>query len=73
MFNAKKREIERLAALVAVYGNALEQHHDSKGTCEEAAVAWREQISALNVRVTEQAMKLRAVGHAAFEVPGSGS
>lgn len=73
MFNAKKREIERLQAMADAYGGFLEKHHDSKGTCEEAIGPLREKIRAQQARITELEKKLIAVGHAAFKVPEGGS
>lgn len=69
MFGNKQAKIDELQALVDVYGNALEHHHDSKGSCEEATAALREKRDALKARVDELERKLSAVGHAAFRVP----
>jgi chromosome segregation ATPase len=73
MFNAKKREIERLQATVDVYGERLGEHHDSMGSCEEARIALQESRNALKARVSELEKKLIAVGHAASKVPEGGS
>lgn len=65
MFGAKQHKIERLQALVDVYGAALERHHDSKGTCEDV----RGERDTLRTRVAALEKKLIAVGHAVFRVP----
>jgi chromosome segregation ATPase len=36
VFNAKKHKIEDQASTIEVYGSALETHHASKGSCEDA-------------------------------------
>lgn len=68
MFNAKKHRIEGLDAMVKVYGNALELHHGSAGSCEDV----RQERDELRAEVAALKRKLSAVGHAAFKVPEVG-
>lgn len=65
MFNAKKHRIEGLDAMVKVYGNFLEVHHGSAGSCEDV----RKERDELRTEVAELKRKLSAVGHVAFRVP----
>lgn len=69
MFNAKQHRIDELQATVDVYGEALQRHHDSMGSCEDV----RGERDALRTRVAELEKRLKAAAHVAYKVPGAES